>query len=495
MWPRVLVAAEWRITPRIQARETYTDNVRLAPRGREESDMVTEVDPGVSITGRSARLQFNADYTFRYRIYAKNSDANGHANALNSNGLLDVWDRKLFLDASARIAEQDISPLGATPSSDVNITDNRTEVRQWRLSPYWVSRLGTFANFQARYTWQQAKSKGETTPLDSESNGVNVGISSGSRFTDFGWALTYDKQEIESTRSEFPQRELESLTASASYRFLPTVSALGSVGRDDNTYGSVSGDTGGNFYSVGLEWAPSRRTKFRGEVGERYFGDTASVYAEHRTRLTTWTLSYVEQIVADPGLLTIPVGIDTAGTLDRIFQSTVPDPLERQLVVQNFMAQNGLPAVLPGAVNFLTDEVSLSERLRAAFGYRGVRSTLLLTAFRDKRRRESNNNSGSPVATDPFLLSRHVDQVGASAILSWRFSERTVGSASLTHTRSDLVDIDQEEKDTRFTLGVVHQFQPDVRGSLFYRRLDSSTNRSGADVRENAITGTLSLTF
>src|SRR5690606_3684990 len=176
--------------------------------------------------------------------------------------------------------------------SDVNITDNRTEVRQWEVSPFWVSRLGTFANLHARYTWSQANSKGSTRVLDSESNAIALGVSSGSQFSDLGWSLNYSKQEIESTRNRFPERERESIVASASYRLLPTLSALGSVGRDDNTYGSLSGNTGGDFYSVGLEWAPSRRTRIRGEVGERYFGDTANVLAEHRTRLTTWALSY-----------------------------------------------------------------------------------------------------------------------------------------------------------------------------------------------------------
>jgi uncharacterized protein (PEP-CTERM system associated) len=88
-----------------------------------------------------------------------------------------------------------------------------------------------------------------------------------------------------------------------------------------------------------------------------------------------------------------------------------------------------------------------------------------------------------------------VDQTGASAILSWRFSSRTSGSVSVSKSRSDLVDIDREDNDTQFALGLVHQLQPNVRGSLFYRRLDRDTNRSGSDVRENAITGTLSVAF
>jgi uncharacterized protein (PEP-CTERM system associated) len=287
---------------------------------------------------------------------------------------------------------------------------------------------------------------------------------------------------------------LETLTASASYVLFPTLSGLLSFGREDNSYGDTQGSIGGNFYTVGFQWTPSRRTSIRAEVGERYFGNTFSLDAQHRTRLTTWTLTYGEQVVGTPGVLTLPVSLDTATTLDRLFVSQVPDPIQRQQIVQAFIAQNGLPQTLPSSVDFLTNQVTLSKRWQGTFGLRGVRSAFLLSLFRDERKRES---SGTPiiVGTDPFSLSDNVIQTGYNAILSWRFSQRTSGSVSVGQTKAEMTDASRTDTNSNIRIGITHQLQPKLRGSVEYRWLNRDTNSTAGDVRENAITGTLSLAF
>jgi uncharacterized protein (PEP-CTERM system associated) len=490
---RSVLGADWTITPRLNVRETYSDNIGLAQRGQEQSDFVTEVSPAVSISGRGARLQLNADYALQYRLYAKNSDSSGFSHALRSNALLDVWNRNLFLEGQAGISEQDISTLRPTGASNVNLSGNQTEVRTATISPYWISRLGTFANLQARYRWNRAETSGDTNVGDTESQAINLTLSSGVQFNDLGWSLAYSKQNIDSTEGEFEQRQLESVTASVSYRFLPTLSGLVTVGRDDNTYGSARGDTGGNFYSVGFEWVPSSRTSVRAEWGRKYFGDTANVNMSHRTRLTSWTLTYAEQVIADAGLFSLPTNLDTAANLDQLFLGSIPDPIERQQAVQAFIVANGLSASLPSSVDVVTNQVTLSKRLQGTFGLRGIRGNLLATVFRDDRSSESENETVSE--TDPFSITDNVVQTGYSAILSWRFSQRTSGSVSLGQNRIDYEETARRDVDTNFRVGVTHQLQPKLRGSLEYRFLNRNSSGGGDDVRENAVTGTLSLAF
>lgn len=485
--------AEWRASPSLGLRSTYSDNVGLSTRGRESSDLVTEVAPGVAITGRGARLNLDAQYALVYRAYANNSSSNGHNHSLRSKASFDAFDRKLFLDASASIAQQNISTLGALSASDVNLTPNRTEVRQATFSPYWVSRLGTFAALTARYTWSRAESDGATSVLNTDTQSASLQLASGSRFSDLGWSLAYSKQEIESSRGRFASRSLESVTGTVRYRVLPTLFALGSLGHDENVFGSARGSTGGDFYSVGLEWAPSLRTKVSGEIGERYFGNTARLSAEHRTRLSTWNLSYNEQIIATPGQFRLPVSLDTAGTLDRLFLSQIPDPIERQQVVQAYIVQNGLPPSLDGAVDFLTEQVSLSKRLQGAFGLRGVRGSLLLSLFRDQR--VSQTTGTSALATDPFALGQDVTQAGYSGIVTWRFSETTAGSFSAGQTRIKQADDSRTDLNSTLRVGVTHRLSPRMTGGLEYRWVDRDSSLVAQDVRENAITGTLNMSF
>lgn len=488
-------SADWTITPTLNIRETYTDNVRLAPRGQEQSEWVTEIDPGISVHARGARLQLQANYAYQQRLYKNNSDANGHNHALNSSGLLDVWNRNLFIQASANIAQQNVSPLGVQSDSNINLTGNRYETRQVNVSPYWVSRLGSWANLQARYTWNQAESTGTTSALDSESQGINLSISSGPAFSTIGWSTAYSRQEIESSNNQFTQRELESTSASLQYRLFPTLSLTGTVGREDNSYGSVRGSSSGSFWNAGVDWRPSSRTQARATLGEAIFGKTYSLDASHRTRLTTWTVGYSESIVATPGTFSVPSSVSTAAILDGLFINQFPNPVEREQVVAAFIALTGLPTSLITSVDFLTNQVSLSKRLHGGFGLRGVRSSLLLNVFRDDRTNQSIGTQTSILGTDPFSLSDRVVQTGYSAIFSWRFSAHTSGSVSGSQTRSKLSDTGQEQTNNSFGIGISHQIQRRIRGAVNYRITEHESGIAGTTSLENTIVGTLSFAF
>ena len=78
-------AVEWEFTPTLQLKETYTDNVRLS-NTNEESDFITQVNPGISIVGLGPHLRFNTRYVMQNLLYAKESDRNATNHQLNANG-------------------------------------------------------------------------------------------------------------------------------------------------------------------------------------------------------------------------------------------------------------------------------------------------------------------------------------------------------------------------------------------------------------------------
>src|SRR5450830_1196379 len=65
-----VLAAEWRFTPELTLRETYSDNITLAPSGSEQSGFVTEIAPGFTITGKGRRSQLRATYQARSINYS-----------------------------------------------------------------------------------------------------------------------------------------------------------------------------------------------------------------------------------------------------------------------------------------------------------------------------------------------------------------------------------------------------------------------------------------
>ncbi|MCC8998145.1 MAG: hypothetical protein LM522_01400, partial [Candidatus Contendobacter sp.] len=82
---------EWRITPRLSAGATYSDNIRLAPADEAEGDLVLQVDPGVSIRKQGGRLDLRLDYTAQGLLYANNSDASTINNNLLAFGTAELY--------------------------------------------------------------------------------------------------------------------------------------------------------------------------------------------------------------------------------------------------------------------------------------------------------------------------------------------------------------------------------------------------------------------
>ena len=53
-------AARWDVVPSVFVRETYTDNITLAPGALKQSEWVTQLIPGIAVTATGARLRFDA---------------------------------------------------------------------------------------------------------------------------------------------------------------------------------------------------------------------------------------------------------------------------------------------------------------------------------------------------------------------------------------------------------------------------------------------------
>lgn len=145
-------AAEWKIEPSLSLKETYSDNIKLAPPGNEKSDFVTQINPGISLTGTGPRLKVNARYGMQNLIYAEESSRNATRHLLNADANAELADDLLFLDAKASISQQNISSFGSQTTDNVNITDNLSEVRTYSFSPYLINRFGSMASSELRYT-------------------------------------------------------------------------------------------------------------------------------------------------------------------------------------------------------------------------------------------------------------------------------------------------------------------------------------------------------
>jgi len=182
------MAAEWRVTPRASVEESYTSNVRLAPKGEEESDLITRLSPGVSIRGTGPSLRVGVDYDPDILFYLNADDQNGFRNNLAGFANADFFERRIVVDTNASIVQAFANPnqgiaganslaLGTIPTrtSDVTGSNNLTEVQTFGFSPAWRERFGGIAESELRYRFGVVFAD-DSTVSDVTSNAISASL-------------------------------------------------------------------------------------------------------------------------------------------------------------------------------------------------------------------------------------------------------------------------------------------------------------------------------
>ncbi|MHB1291137.1 MAG: TIGR03016 family PEP-CTERM system-associated outer membrane protein [Sulfuricella sp.] len=491
-------AAEWKITPSLALKETYTDNVRLAPPGLEKSEFITQVNPGISLTGTGPRLKLNANYVMQNLVYAEESSRNTMNHMLNANANAELVDNLFFLDGRAAISQQNISLLGPQAADNVNVTGNRTEVQTYSVSPYLRHSFSNYASTEIRYTHDEV-STGGSGLLNSQADRIQLGLNSGSAFKTLGWGLNYRNGKTSygnTANTNIPATDTEVLSGSLRYSVTPKFRLTATGGYEKNNYISIGTKPEGSFWSAGFSWAPSARTSIDASAGRRFFGSTYSLAASHRTRLTAWNLGYSEDITSTRSQFLIPVTIDTASFLNQLWAATIPDPVIRQQFVDAFIQGNGLPAALSESVNYLTNRFFLQKRLQASVAVTGAKNSLVLSLFHVTREAQTAQSQDSILLGGGTLaLNDRTKQVGGNAFWNWRIGSRTSANLNAGYTKNSFPSLGRTDNNKTIRLSLTRQFQPKLNGSVELRRLQRDSSQDSADYSENAATASLFMRF
>ncbi len=494
----------WEIVPTLSVGETYTDNISLSNSGSARSEWVTELRPGVSVAGRGARLRFDANYSAN-AVYRAREGNNDLFHNLNANGYAELVRQLLFVDARATVFQQNVSVYGPQAESNINNTGNRATGRTFLVSPYLRHEFGSEAQGEARYTYStvnysavDSSSGGSAVTTagsnNSESNRIDARLFSGPAYKLLTWDVAYSKEHIDYTETQ-QKVDTQMILANGRRLITPNFGLLATVGYEDNDYGVILGEPPkGKIWSWGLEWTPTPRTRLAATTGRRYYGPNQSLDFSHRTRLTTWRVSYNESVTTNRQQLLAPGNVNTASYLDALFSSSIPDPIARAIAVQNFITLNGLPATLTVPLNFISTTPFLMKRLEASFGIQGVRNTVLANVFSENRSAVGGIQSVQSGAGD-FSQASSTKAVGTGLLWSLRITEQTTSNASINYTRTETPGLALENKTTYFRLGVTQQFLPKVTGSLNYRRIHNESNQAGGDYTENAVSALLNMRF
>jgi uncharacterized protein (PEP-CTERM system associated) len=150
--PGVALAQSWTIVPSITGEMTFTNNVALAPWSSPDrkSDWITQLTPGLAVSERSAHTRFAGTVSVPLLLYARTPDNNDVRPEVNLAGNVELVPRLFFVDATANVSQQFISPFGPRPIDVVNATSNRLTAQSYRIAPYFKGDAGSDLHYELR---------------------------------------------------------------------------------------------------------------------------------------------------------------------------------------------------------------------------------------------------------------------------------------------------------------------------------------------------------
>jgi uncharacterized protein (PEP-CTERM system associated) len=430
------LADNWQITESVSASETYTSNVNYSTTSNSTGDFATSVTGAIQISGQGARARLNGSIGATAIVYANETQNNSFAPTVILAGNLEAIEKFLYIDAQANISQQFFSAFGPQPGSIVNATGNRYTAQTYSLSPYIQGRIGgTNLTYQVRddNVWTLSSQFGNAS-VDAPSTYLNqLHGSLNAPAAPWGWTIEYTGTRYAPTNGD----TLGSYTVQvgrgiAIYQFDPQFQVSARGGYESDRFPLQSSD--GVIYGLGLQWLPSDRTQVAGFWEHRFFGSSYSATVNHRLPRSSLAFSFARGLNTYPqNALTIPAGANVSSFVDAAFATRIPDPAERALAVQQFLAQSGLPPSVSQPVNIFSASILLQTTGTASVVLIGLRNSVAFSVYYTK----SSAISGTGSVLPPILqFGQDNTQTGGGVSFSHRLSGMTNLVASATYSRT-----------------------------------------------------------
>ncbi len=455
-------ASEWKLGASISAGATLTDNVFLAPAGQQQADLVLNVTPAITANLDQARLKVQASFAPTLYKYVQNPTSDYLANNLNAAASLEAAEKFFYIDARALVAETYISPFATQPLSGASITNNRTQTTVLGLSPYIKSTAGSGLSYLLRDDNTYTNGNNSVQANIYTNNFIATVDGPTGRPVRWGADYNYNYTQFQDQPNAF---SLQLARLRLTYIVDPEISITADGGYEKNDY--TANGYEGAIYGAGFDWKPSDRTDIYANVEHRFFGRSYSAGFTNRTRMTAFSLTGSRQLQTYPQQLPLPAG-NTALILDAIFQARIPDPIERQQAVNNFLQQSGLPANLASPFIYYTNQIYVVESVVGTLALIGARNVLTFSASYYDSTPVTSSGAALPLA---FTLANELKQTS----LGISFSHHLTGQTALTLTANRLVAYSNTTNlsisSTQYTLlpSITHQFSPKTSGSVGMR--------------------------
>ncbi len=457
------LAGDLSITPSLELREAFSDNVDLDPDGAEQSALVSELVPGVTIRSESARVTAALDAFPIIRHQTAGEDEGlSLAGDLAGLGTVEAVEDLFFVDAQASVSQQVLDSRAAAS------TANERTVQIYRISPYLQHRFGGFAEAEARYRLSQVFADDEATASggqtsDATTHALNLSLESGSDFSRLIWAVTsLVSEESRTEDDDVSRREVDLEMRYAFDRSITLIAAGGYQFFDD---GTSENEVDGPTWRVGFRWRPGPRTDLEATYGQRDDDLNANVRFSYKIGpRTTLTARYSEILEKSQERLVRNLsGIGLEGETDEIIDEETGLPFN--------------PNPSPFDIDNRTTRIETFE-----LGVNGVRgrNTFGVNASFQTEKTESTGEEE--------------DVIRARARFSRRLNPHLTANLFAGYERTEF---DDGEEDDEYTLtgALSYQIYSNLRAGLAYSLRLQNSNVDTSEFTENRVTANLRITF
>ena len=433
LMPLIASAAEWDFKPRIELGQSWTDNIALAEDGLEQSDWITELSPGITVSLEGPRVSGELDYELQILRLDENSDRDDAFNRLNATGNLVVLPETTFIDAFARYDQQNVDTGGRQAFSNLFLTDNRTDYAVAGLSPYhlgtwgnWGESLVRLSAFGIRYGNTDI---GAVRPEDSDNLRFSAMLGSPEAARGFSWRArgSYSHTDFEQADNFKYAQALFDLGMPVGNRSRLT----GRLGKEsDVAEDQTQGGLDESVWLLGVAWEPSDRQSLEVRGGERFYGTAWEANWNRRGSKGELTVDYTEDPTTSSGV----VGDDS-------------------------YFQPGFPTIDIGS---LDSRVFLLKRLTGEASYELARTEIAARVYSDRRE-----------YLDP--MGGKEDGVGFTLSFDWDAATRTRIGASVT-LENRKFESNREDEYGEFNLRITRQINRILAAELGFRHFLRNSN-------------------
>ncbi|RIX45468.1 MAG: TIGR03016 family PEP-CTERM system-associated outer membrane protein [Rhodocyclales bacterium GT-UBC] len=487
----------WIIRPRISLTETYSDNVNVnRSNGGKQSDLISELAPGVRVEARTSRLNAYFDYALRGISYANESGNNQSQNSLNTFGTFEAVDKWLYLDFSGLIAQQAISAFGTQSASNATINNNTTETSTFRLSPFIKGQFAGSVDYFVRYNTSKTRSDASSVSNVDLSEWTSQ-IKGSTPFQRLQWAVDASRQNLDYSRGS--KTEAERIRGMLTYSIVPEFRISGSLGTESNNYASRDQESR-TTSGYGFDWFPTERTQVSVFKEKRFFGDGHNISISHR--LPRSYIRYTD--TRDVSVLPNQFGTVGLGSVYDIYYQLFSNlepfasmtGIAKDAAVANavsaLLAQQGIAPNSQIVSGYLTSRATILRMQQLSLALTGVRNSITFAANRS----ESESVLATSALNDDLSKSSSVRQQGVAVTLSHRLSENAALTAVISRQESNGNSTSTsplKSTMTSYQINASTRLGTKTSGSLSVRRLEFDNNTN--PYTENALIGSISFVY